>query len=249
MIRYELPFPNEDTMTEARTPRFVPFYGDDLVAVQQTDGTIFVVFARGCDAPALRSWSRPGDGRMDAAARIIKHVQGQVETVVGDLTTVHVRLGVLEGQLQPLAHHEVRRPISNRVKALGEVLTGTDPSKNHYQGIFGELYRRFGVSSYKLIRQDQYAGGAAVPRRLAGRREPLADRAAVVPAVGGPRRPRWPTEAYVPEPMGRAAYPACSGTGWSSVPDRLDRGSTRSVLPELPVVAAPGRGPRCHHLR
>ncbi len=29
--------------------------------------------------------------------------------------------------------------------------------KNHYQGIFAELYRRFGVSSYKLIRQEQYA--------------------------------------------------------------------------------------------
>ena len=96
---------------------------------------------------------------MDAAARIIKHVQGQVETVVGDLTTVHVRLGVLEGQVQPAGSitEGQAAEISNRVKALGEVLTGTDPSKNHYQGIFGELYRRFGVSSYKLIRQDQYA--------------------------------------------------------------------------------------------
>ncbi|NJL06188.1 MAG: hypothetical protein HC911_15045 [Chloroflexaceae bacterium] len=28
--------------------------------------------------------------------------------------------------------------------------------KNHYQGIFGELYRHFGVSSYKLIRIEQY---------------------------------------------------------------------------------------------
>jgi hypothetical protein len=46
--------------------------------------------------------------------------------------------------------------ISNRVKALAELLTRTHPGKNHYQGIFGELYRRFGVSSYKLIRQEQY---------------------------------------------------------------------------------------------
>jgi hypothetical protein len=46
--------------------------------------------------------------------------------------------------------------ISNRVKALAELLTQTHPGKNHYQGIFGELYRRFGVSSYKLIRQEQY---------------------------------------------------------------------------------------------
>jgi hypothetical protein len=44
------------------------------------------------------------------------------------------------------------------VKALAQALTAKDSSKNHYQGIFAELYRRFGVSSYKLIRQDQYAG-------------------------------------------------------------------------------------------
>jgi hypothetical protein len=28
--------------------------------------------------------------------------------------------------------------------------------KNQYQSVFAELYRRFGVSSYKLIRQEQY---------------------------------------------------------------------------------------------
>jgi antirepressor protein len=46
--------------------------------------------------------------------------------------------------------------ISNQVKALAELLTQKYPGKNHYQGVFGELYRRFGVSSYKLIRQEQY---------------------------------------------------------------------------------------------
>ena len=66
MIHHELPFPIEDTMTEARAPRYVPFYGDDLVAVQQTDGTIIVVFARVCDAPGLRTWSQ--------ARRIQAHV-------------------------------------------------------------------------------------------------------------------------------------------------------------------------------
>ena len=40
--------------------------------------------------------------------------------------------------------------------ARAELLTSRDPSKNHYQSIFADLYRRFEVSSYKLIRQDQY---------------------------------------------------------------------------------------------
>ena len=45
-------------MNEVLQPRHVPFYGDDLVAVQQPDGTIFVVFARVCDALGLRPWSQ-----------------------------------------------------------------------------------------------------------------------------------------------------------------------------------------------
>ena len=41
------------------------------------------------------------------------------------------------------------------VKALAELLTGKGKG-NAYQGVFSELYRRFGVSSYHHIWQDQY---------------------------------------------------------------------------------------------
>ncbi len=46
--------------------------------------------------------------------------------------------------------------VSNQVKVLAQLLTGPRPDRNHYQGIFAELYRRFGVSSYKLIPQGKY---------------------------------------------------------------------------------------------
>ena len=90
--------------------------------------------------------------RMDTAAWVIKEVRGQL----GD---VHVRLGVLEDQLHPAASitDAQATEVSNQVKSLAELLTGKQAGKNHYQGIFAELYRRFGVSSYKLIRQDQYS--------------------------------------------------------------------------------------------
>lgn len=79
----------------------------------------------------------------------------QAITIVGDLekrlTTVEQITTTTSAITNPQATE-----ISNRVKALAEVLTQTHPGKNHYQGVFGELYRRFGVSSYKLIRQEQY---------------------------------------------------------------------------------------------
>ncbi len=84
------------------------------------------------------------DGRMDRAAQ-----------VVGELRR---RLSIVERRLDPMTRisDEQASEISNRVKALAEVMTEKQPGKNNYQGIFGELYRRFGVSSYKLIAQDRY---------------------------------------------------------------------------------------------
>ncbi len=90
--------------------------------------------------------------RMDSAARVIRDVQTQI-------AGVEVRLGLLEDQLHPSAFvtEAQASEVSNRVKALGELLTAKQAGKNHYQSIFAELYRRFGVSSYKTIAQEQYA--------------------------------------------------------------------------------------------
>ena len=262
---------SEGQMSEVLEPRIVPFYGDELVAVQQPDEAVFIVFNRICDALGFKRWSQarriqahsvlstgfvtltiqteggPQDaqclkldllplwlagvqaskvkaelreklvryqteaagvlwqafkgqivvdeaaiipaeddhaiqqlqqiaemgraivrmaeqqielqrqqqalvGRMDTAARVIKDMQGH-------LVSVDVRLGVLEDRLQPAAYitDAQATEISNKVKGLGELLSRKQAGKNHYQGIFAELYRRFGVSSYKLIRQEQYA--------------------------------------------------------------------------------------------
>jgi hypothetical protein len=90
--------------------------------------------------------------RVDAAARAFK-------TMRADIMDVQIRLGVLEDKLHPAAYitDTQAAEVSSRVKALAELLTGKDSSKNHYQGIFGELYRRYGVASYKTIRVEQYA--------------------------------------------------------------------------------------------
>lgn len=84
------------------------------------------------------------NARLDRAAK-----------VVGDLQR---RLGTVERKLTPstLITDEQAEEVSATVKALAEFLTAKDASKNQYQGIFAELYRRFGVSSYKNIRLEQY---------------------------------------------------------------------------------------------
>src|SRR6266487_1000332 len=75
--------------------------------------------------------------------------------VVGDIQR---RLSIVERRLHPqsLISDEQAEEISTTVKALAELMTSRNPSKNHYQSIFAELYRRFGVSSYKNIRLEQH---------------------------------------------------------------------------------------------
>ena len=46
--------------------------------------------------------------------------------------------------------------ISEKVKAVAMAMTERNPDKNHFQSIFSELHRRYHVSGYKSIRQDQY---------------------------------------------------------------------------------------------
>ncbi len=92
------------------------------------------------DAHALATHSH---ARLDKAAEVIRALQRRTTT--------------LEGKLHPHAYitDEQAAHISQLVKALANLLTERG-GKNQYQGIFAELYRRFGVSGYKLIRIEQY---------------------------------------------------------------------------------------------
>ncbi|OJV96051.1 MAG: hypothetical protein BGO39_03505 [Chloroflexi bacterium 54-19] len=69
------------------------------------------------------------------------------------------RLTNVEKKITPSARitDDQASEISQAVKALAEYLTTQDKSKNHYQSVFQEIYRRFGVSSYKNIRVDQFS--------------------------------------------------------------------------------------------
>jgi hypothetical protein len=96
--------------------------------------------------------------RLNKAGHVVRGMQGSIQNLLGDVGDIQVRLGVLEDRIHPASYitEAQASEVSNLVKALAEFLTGKDRAKNHYQGIFGELYRRFGVASYKTIHMEQY---------------------------------------------------------------------------------------------
>jgi hypothetical protein len=114
--------------------------------------------------------------RLNRAGQVVRGMQGEITVLHGDVGDIQVRLGVLEERLHPASYitEAQAAEVSNLVKALAELLTGKDRAKNHYQGIFGELYRRFGTASYKLIRIEQYDAVLAFLEswRAAGSAEP-----------------------------------------------------------------------------
>ncbi len=116
---------------------------------------------------------------IEQMALAIAHMAHQQRTFERDLTDVRDHVEVLDGRVDRAAVvvggllrdvkalQEVLTPgntiaaaqaaeISQHIKALAEALTRRDPAKNHYQGLFGELYRRFRVPSYREITTDQF---------------------------------------------------------------------------------------------
>jgi hypothetical protein len=68
------------------------------------------------------------------------------------------RITALEQRLAPpnAITDEQAEEVKAKVHAVAMFLTEHDPSRNHFQGIFNELHRRFGASSYRNIRQSQF---------------------------------------------------------------------------------------------
>ena len=105
------------------------------------------------------------EGRVTDLAQQQTSMQGHIVTVatrmdraaavVGELQR---RLDVVEQQVDPRNYisHAQATELSAHVKALATLMTEHGTKDNHYQGVFAELYRRFGVSSYKTVTREQY---------------------------------------------------------------------------------------------
>jgi hypothetical protein len=84
------------------------------------------------------------ESRLDRAAVVVGQIQNRLTTVERKLAPGNPITDEQAAEIQAAVH------------GLAMLLTEQDKSKNHFQGIFNELHRRFGVTSYKLIPQGKY---------------------------------------------------------------------------------------------
>jgi len=75
--------------------------------------------------------------------------------VVGDMQK---RLTAVEQKLTPgtAVTDEQAMQISQAVKAIAMEMEKRS-GRNEFQGVYGELYRRFGITSYKLLPAEKFA--------------------------------------------------------------------------------------------
>ncbi len=113
---------------------------------------------------ALLQIREMGQAIMQMAEEQLRIVQrlDKAAIVVGQhghrISSLEQRLAPLERQISPheAITDEQASDIAQKVKAVGMMLTEEDSSRNQFQAIFSELHRRFRVTSYKNIRQNQY---------------------------------------------------------------------------------------------
>lgn len=119
------------------------FHGRALVAAAGADPMVFVRdMALAIAAQAEQHLALTA--RVDKAAIFVRDIDRR-------LTTVERR--VLPGQ--PITEEQAA-DLSQRVKALSLAMTEAGPNTVHFQAVWGELYRRFGVASYRALPVDQY---------------------------------------------------------------------------------------------
>ena len=92
------------------------------------------------------------DERIDRAATVIRDVIREVRAVQARLSA-----GVTIPDEQAAAVQTLVRDIATAIARRDAEAGASGTRTNAYQALFGAMYRQYGVTSYKLIRADQYA--------------------------------------------------------------------------------------------
>jgi len=151
--------------------REVTFYDDQLTAVRGGDSQVYVPVTQMCRALGLdeRSQRRriqnhtilsEGYTRGDISPPPSAGGRGGGVQKVGLIRVdlVPLWLAGIEAQLSPPAHaitESQAMQISQAVKAVA-IAQGRQTKRNEFGGVYGELYRKFEITSYKLLPASKF---------------------------------------------------------------------------------------------
>ena len=108
------------------------------------------------DTPAAQAYKMAAAIMKMARQQLL--LEAKLETHTTKLVDHEQRLEAIEGQLgapEQLVTPEQAMQISQAVKAVAHEL-GKRTKRNEYGGVYGELYRRYGINSYKALPKSKF---------------------------------------------------------------------------------------------
>ena len=123
----------------------------DLTPAEQNLANVETLYQMAKQQVALERWLTHHDQRLDLVedTALAAHERLDKAAAVGAL------------QLRVYGPHQMiseaqAAELAELVKHIAGRLGDLDPSKNHYQGVWGELHRRYGITTYRRVPADKF---------------------------------------------------------------------------------------------
>ena len=102
---------------------------------------------------AIERWLAQHDSRLDAVEDVALAAHERLDEAGRVVRAIQLRV---YGPGQVVSESQAAE-MAELVKGIAQAMTREDPSKNHYQGVWGELHRRYGVTTYRRVPADRFA--------------------------------------------------------------------------------------------
>ena len=131
----------------------------DLTPAQRALSLAEAVYTMAKQQVALEQWLVNHDRRIEVVEDVALKAHDVAEAAHERLDKAAEVVGAL--QLRVYGPHQVisetqAAELADLVKHIAGRLGEMDPSKNHYQGVWGELHRRYGVTTYRRVPADKF---------------------------------------------------------------------------------------------
>ena len=125
----------------------------EMTAAEQALAQVEALYHLAKQQVAIERWLAQHDSRLDAVEDVALAAHERLDEAGRVVRAIQLRVygpGQVVSEIQAAEMAEL-------VKGIAQAMTREDPGKNHYQGVWGELHRRYGVTTYRRVPADRFA--------------------------------------------------------------------------------------------
>ena len=124
----------------------------DLTPAEQNLANVETLYQMAKQQVALERWLTHHDQRLDLVEDTALAAHERLDKAAAVVGALQLRV---YGPHQMISEAQAAE-LAELVKHIAGRLGDLDPSKNHYQGVWGELHRRYGITTYRRVPADKF---------------------------------------------------------------------------------------------